>query len=140
MISRQQLTLDDARQIASAAETEARLQGWNVTIAIADHGGHLLWLQRMDGAPLMSAEIAPGKARTCVLARRASKSMEDMINGGRVAALAMPVLPIEGGEMIVVNGDVVGGVGVSGVKAVEDAQIARAGIAALSAAGASCTL
>lgn len=130
------ITLDDARNIAAAAEAHARSQGWNVTIAICDGGGHLLWLQRMDGAPLMSAEVAPGKARTCVMTGKPSKMLEEMVNQGRYAAVTMPILPIEGGEMIIVEGCLAGAVGVSGVRADQDAEIARAGIAAI---GASCT-
>lgn len=125
------LTLDDAKQIAAAAEAEATRNGWAVSIAICDAGGHALWLQRMDGAPLMSAQVAPEKARTCVLTGKPSKTFEDMVNNGRYAALSMPVVPLEGGEPIVVDGGVVGAVGVSGVKAGEDAQVARAGLAAL---------
>ena len=125
------LLLDDARTIAAAAEAEARANGWAVSIAICDAGGHALWLQRMDGAPLMSAQVAPEKARTCVLTGKPSKAFEDMVNNGRFAALSMPVVPLEGGEPIVVDGVVIGAVGVSGVKAGEDAQVARAGIAAL---------
>lgn len=125
------LMLDDARMIAAAAEAEARANGWAVTIAICDAGGHALWLQRMDGAPLMSARVAPEKARTCVMTGKPSKAFEDMVNNGRYAALSMPVVPLEGGEPIVVDGVVIGAVGVSGVKAGEDAQVARAGIAAL---------
>lgn len=134
MQSKPRLTLDDARRIASAAEAEAVRNGWSVTIAICDDGGHLLWLQRMDGAPLMSAQVAPEKARTCVLTGKPSKVFEDMVNNGRYAALAMPVVPLEGGEPIVWEGQIAGAVGVSGVKAGEDAQVARAGVAALSAA------
>jgi uncharacterized protein GlcG (DUF336 family) len=137
MKSRQVLTLDDARQIGAAAEAEARRNHWAVTIAICDDGGHLLWLQRLDGAPPMGAEVAPGKARTSVMTRKPSKAIEDMINNGRHAALGMPVTPLEGGEMIVVDGEVIGAVGVSGVKAAEDAQIARAGVLSI---GASCAL
>ncbi|MCK9985948.1 MAG: glc operon protein GlcG [Azoarcus sp.] len=125
------LTLDDVKRIAAAAEAEALRNGWAVTIAVCDAGGHALWLQRLDGAPLSSALIAPEKARTSVMAGKPSKALEDMINGGRFAALAMPVVPLEGGEPIVVDGAVIGAVGVSGVKASDDAQIARAGIAAL---------
>ncbi|MCB1916912.1 MAG: heme-binding protein [Rhodocyclaceae bacterium] len=125
------LTLDDARRIAAAAEAEASRNGWAVSIAVCDAGGHALWLQRLDGAPLMSAQLAPEKARTCALTGKPSKVFEDMVNNGRHAALAMPVTPLEGGEPIVVEGRVIGAVGVSGVKASEDAQIARAGIAAV---------
>jgi len=126
------LTLDDVKSIAAAAEAEAIACGWAVSIAVCDAGGHPLWLQRMDGAPLMSALVAPEKARTSVLSGKPSKAFEDMVNNGRYAALAMPVVPLEGGEPIVVNGLVIGAVGVSGVKAGEDAQVARAGVAALS--------
>ncbi|WP_232503512.1 GlcG/HbpS family heme-binding protein [Pseudogulbenkiania sp. NH8B] len=125
------LTLDEVKRIAAAAETEATAQGWAVSIAVCDAGGHALWLQRMDGAPLMSAAVAPEKARTCVLSGKPSKAFEEMVNNGRFAALAMPVVPLEGGEPIVVGGQVIGAVGVSGVKAGEDAQVARAGVAAV---------
>jgi uncharacterized protein GlcG (DUF336 family) len=130
---RQTLTLSDVKTIAAAAEAEANRNGWKVTISICDDGGHLLWLQRMDGAPPMSAGVAPEKARTCVLGRRSSKVYEDMVNSGRFAALRMPVVPLEGGEMIVVDGECIGAVGVSGVKAAEDAQVARAGVAGIGA-------
>lgn len=134
MRSRAALTLSDVKQIAAAAEAEAIRHGWCVTIAICDEGGHLLWLQRMDGAAPMSAMVAPEKARTCVLARKSSKAFEDMVNNGRFAALRLPVVPLEGGEMIVIDGDCIGAVGVSGVKAGEDAQVARAGVATVGAA------
>ena len=125
------LTQDDVKRIAAAAEAAAIARGWAVTIAICDAGGHALWLQRMDGAPLMSAAVAPEKARTSVLTGKPSKAFEDMVNQGRIAALAMPVVPLEGGEPIVVGGVVIGAVGVSGVKAGEDALVAQAGVAAL---------
>lgn len=124
------LTLADVKRIAAAAEAEACANGWAVSIAVCDAGGHALWLQRMDGAPLMSAMVAPEKARTCVLSGKPSRVFEEMVNNGRFAALKMPVVPLEGGEPIIVNGNVIGAVGVSGVKAGEDAQVARAGVAA----------
>ena len=129
------LTLDDIKLAAAAAEAEAIANGWAVSIAICDAGGHALWLQRMDGAPLMSAAVAPEKARTCVLSGKPSKAFEDMVNNGRFAALKMPVVPLEGGEPIIVDGTVIGAIGVSGVKAGEDAQVARAGVAALVTVG-----
>ncbi|MGA0583303.1 MAG: GlcG/HbpS family heme-binding protein [Castellaniella sp.] len=128
------LTLEDARRMAAAAEAEARRSGWNVSIAICDAGGHALWLQRMDGAPLMSAQIAPEKARACVLSGKPSKVYEDMVNQGRIAALSMPVVPLEGGEPIYFDGAVIGAVGVSGVQAGQDAQVALAGVTALDGA------
>jgi glc operon protein GlcG len=127
------LTLSDARRVANAAEAEAIANQWAVTIAIVDDGGHLLWLQRLDGAAPISAQIAPAKARTSSLGRRESKVYEEMINGGRSAFLSAPALEgmLEGGVPVMIDGHCVGAVGVSGVKASEDAQIARAGIAAL---------
>jgi uncharacterized protein GlcG (DUF336 family) len=104
-----------------------------VSIAVVDDGGHLLWLQRLDGAAPISAQIAPAKARTAAVGRRESRVYEEMINQGRVSFLSAPSLEglLEGGVPIVVDGHCVGAVGVSGVKSSEDAQTARAGIAAL---------
>jgi uncharacterized protein GlcG (DUF336 family) len=132
MKTRPFLTLDDVRAIAQGAEREALANNWPVTIAIVDDGGHLLWLQRMDGAAPISAQIAPGKARTAALGRRESKVYEEMINQGRTSFLSAPGLEgmLEGGMPVTVDGHCVGAVGVSGVKSSEDAQIARAGIAA----------
>jgi len=127
------LELADVKAIAAAAEAEAQKNQWAVTIAIVDDGGHLLWLQRLDGAAPVSAHIAPSKARTAALGRRESKVYEDMVNGGRVSFLSAPAIDglLEGGVPILKDGQCLGAVGVSGVKSTEDAQIARAGIAAL---------
>ncbi|HOB96167.1 MAG TPA: heme-binding protein [Aquabacterium sp.] len=127
------LTLSDVRAIAAAAEAEALANQWAVTIAIVDDGGHLLWLQRLDGAAPISAHIAPAKARTAALGRRESKVYEDVINQGRTSFLSAPTLEgmLEGGVPVMVDGQCIGAVGVSGVKSTEDVQIAKAGIAAL---------
>ena len=127
------LELADIKAIAAAAEAEAIQNNWAVTIAIVDDGGHLLWLQRLDGAPAISAHIAPAKAHTAALGRRESKVYEDVINGGRTSFLSAPGVQgmLEGGVPIMKDGYCIGAVGVSGVKSNEDAQIARAGIAAL---------
>ena len=127
------LSLMEVKVIAAAAEAEAVANQWAVSIAIVDDGGHLLWLQRLDGAAAISAQIAPAKAHTAALGRRESKVYEDVINQGRVSFLSVPGLSglLEGGVPILVDGFHVGAVGVSGVKSNEDAQIARAGIAAL---------
>ena len=127
------LEASDVKTIAAASEAEALKNGWAVTIAIVDAGGHLLHLQRLDGAAPISAHIAPAKAHTAALGRRESKVYEDMINGGRVSFLSAPDLQglLEGGVPIVKDGQCLGAVGVSGVKSSEDAQIAKAGIAAL---------
>lgn len=124
------LTLEDVKIIASGCESEALRQNWAVTIAIVDDGGHLMWLQRLDGAPLTSMQIATGKAHTSAMGRRASKVYEDVVASGRNAFLSIPggFTFVEGGEPIVVDGEIVGAVGVSGVKSPEDAQVARAGI------------
>jgi glc operon protein GlcG len=135
MQTRPYLSLADVQVIGDAARAEAVAHGWAVTIAIVDDGGHLLWLQRLDGAAPVSAHIGPGKARTAALGRRESRLYEEMINQGRVSFLSAPGLEslLEGGVPIMVDGHCVGAVGVSGVKSNEDAQIARAGIAALGA-------
>jgi glc operon protein GlcG len=129
------LELSDIKRIAAAAEQEALQNAWAVTIAIVDSGGHLLWLQRLDGAPPISAHIAPAKAHTAALGRRESKGYEDVINGGRTSFLSAPTLQgmLEGGVPILHEGHCLGAVGVSGVKSSEDSQIAKAGIAVLSA-------
>ena len=132
MKSKPVLTLDDVKKIAVAAEAEAVKNNWAVTISIVDDGGHLLWLQRLDGAAPVSAWIGPQKAITAAIGRRESGVYEKMVNEGRMSFLAVtPVTPLEGGVPIMVDGEVVGAVGVSGVKSSEDVQIAKAGIAAL---------
>ncbi len=127
------LELSDVKKIAAAAEAEALRNQWAVTIAIVDAGGHLLWLQRLDGAAPVSSHIAPAKAHTAALGQRETKVYEDIINGGRTAFLTAPTIEglLEGGVPIVKDGSVIGAVGVSGVKSTEDVQIAKAGIAAL---------
>ena len=133
MNSRPFLSLSDVKRMANAAEAEANAHAWIVTIAIVDDGGHLLWLQRLDGAAPISAHIAPAKARTAALGRRESRVYEEMINQGRTSFLSVPELEglLEGGVPILVEGHCLGAIGVSGVKSGEDAQIAKAGIAAL---------
>lgn len=133
MNSKPVLTLQDVKAVAAGAEAEALRNAWAVTIAIVDDGGHLLWLQRLDGAAPVSAHIAPGKARTAAIGRRESRIYEEMINQGRVSFLSAPGLEsmLEGGVPILAQGHCVGAVGVSGVKSTEDVQVAKAGIAAL---------
>lgn len=123
----------DCQRIGEASIKEAQSNGWAVSIAIVDDGGHLLWMTRLDGAAPVSSHIAPSKARTAALGRRETKVYEDVINRGRFAFLSAPTIDglLEGGVPILVDGHCVGAVGVSGVKSEEDAQIARAGIAAI---------
>ena len=123
------LTFADAKQIAAAAEAEALKNNWRVTIAVLDDGGNLLFLQRLDEAPLGSIVVAQEKARTALLFKRPTKFFEEIIAGGRVAMLALPgATPIEGGLPLLNDGRIVGSIGVSGVQSPQDAQIAGAGV------------
>lgn len=133
MRTRTVLERSDAQTMLDAAVNEAVNNKWAVSIAVVDEGGHLLAFSRLDGCPAVSATIAVEKARTSVLGKRESKVYEDIVNNGRTAFLSVVPLQgmLEGGVPVFVNGDCVGAVGVSGVKSVEDAQVARAGIAAL---------
>ena len=132
MQSKPYMTHEDVTRILIAARQEARNNNWAVTIVVADDGGHPLALERLDGCAPIGAYIATEKARSAALGRRESKQYEDMINAGRNAFLSVPLLQgmLEGAVPIVIDGHVVGAVGVSGVKSEQDAQIARAGAAA----------
>jgi glc operon protein GlcG len=126
------LTDDDVMKMAAAAEAHAASNQWHVTVAIFDEGGHLLYLHRGDGVAASTVEMAIGKGRTALLGRRETKVYEDIIKQGRTAFLSAPLVAmVEGGVPILANGEVVGSIGVSGVKSDQDAAIARAGIAAL---------
>ena len=122
------LTLEGAKKVAAAAEVEARKNNWNVVIAVVDDGGHLVYLQRIDGTQTGSIDVAIQKARTAQAFKRPTKVFEDAIAGGRNALIALHgALPLEGGLPIMVGGQLVGAIGVSGVKSTEDGQIAKAG-------------
>ena len=125
------LTVADLKKIAAACEAEAIKNKWDVVIAILDDGGHLSWLQRMDGATPFNAQVAVEKGRSAAVSRRSTKNWEDRITAGRNAVLNMPVLPIQGGLPIMVDGECVGGIGISGVQSHEDEQIAQAGLDAI---------
>lgn len=127
------LELADIQKIMASATATAVQNGWAVSIAVVDDGGHLLALQRLDGAAPISAYISTEKARTAALGRRESGTYEKMINEGRVSFLSVPQLHglLEGGAPIMVDGQVIGAVGVSGVKSTEDLQVAKAGIDSL---------
>jgi uncharacterized protein GlcG (DUF336 family) len=130
------LTLDAARRMASAAEAEARRNNWNVSIAVVDDGGQLLLFQRMDNAKLVAIDIAIRKARTAVFFQGETKGLEEEVTkGGRTALLPIDgFMPLEGGIPLVVEGKVVGAIGVSGVTGAQDGQCAKAGAAALAGA------
>ncbi|RJX82569.1 heme-binding protein [Pseudomonas sp. LS-2] len=128
------LTQTEVTQILAAARTEAQANGWAVSIAVTDDGGHLLGFERLDGCAPIGGYIAIEKARTSALGRRESKGYEEMVNGGRTAFVTAPLLTsLEGGVPVIVGGEVIGAVGVSGVKADQDAQVAKAGVAAVNA-------
>ncbi|WLG48557.1 heme-binding protein [Pseudomonas sp. FP1742] len=128
MKSKAVLSQTEVSQILAAARIEAQHNQWAVTIVIVDDGGHPLALERLDGCAPIGAYIATEKARTSALGRRESKGYEEMVNGGRHAFLSAPLLTsLEGGVPVIVDGQVIGAVGVSGVKAEQDAQVARAG-------------
>ncbi|MBE7376215.1 heme-binding protein [Pseudomonas lopnurensis] len=132
MKSKAVLTQNEVATILAAARAEAQNNGWAVTIVVADDGGHPLVLERLDGCAPIAAYIATEKARSAALGRRETKGYEDMVNGGRSAFLSAPVVcSLEGGVPLIVDGQVIGSVGVSGVTAAQDAQIAKAGVAAL---------
>ncbi len=135
MKTKSYLTISDVKKILAAAETHARQNNWNVCIAVADDGGHLLGFLRLDGCPQASIKISQGKAYSAAVRRRPTKQDEDLV-AGRLSVLSMPdILFLEGGVPIVHNGDIIGAVGVSGVKSSDDAAIAAAGIAALAIEG-----
>jgi uncharacterized protein GlcG (DUF336 family) len=129
------ITLDQAKKAMVAAEAEARKNNWQVVISIVDTGGHLVMLQRLE-AQNASVDIATGKARTAVNFRRPSKALEDGLaaNGSALRILAVPgVTPLQGGLPIVVDGKIIGGIGVSGVLASQDEMVAKAGLDTLTA-------
>jgi glc operon protein GlcG len=125
------LTLRAAKAIATAAETEANRRGLTVVIAVVDDGGHLLLLERLDNTQVASVEVAIGNAHTAAIFRRPSKDFEDQIKNGRAASLVLPgATPLQGGIPIVVDGKVIGAIGVSGNTPQEDEDIAKSGAAA----------
>jgi glc operon protein GlcG len=130
--SKRVLTLEAAKAVVSAAEAEAVKRGATVVIAVVDDGGHVVLLQRLNDTQVASVDVGIGKARTAAIFRRPSKVFEDQVRDGRVAALALPgATPLQGGVPLLVGGEVVGAIGVSGNTPQEDEDIAKAGAAAL---------
>lgn len=134
MKTKHYLTVEDCKKILAASEAEAAKNNWAVCISIVDDGGHLLTFQRLDKCALASVAISQAKAASAAIRKRPTKNDEEMVNNGRTSALSMPgIIFLEGGLPITIDGEIIGAVGVSGVKSSEDAQIAQAGIDALSA-------
>jgi glc operon protein GlcG len=126
------LTLENAKRVAAAAEAEALQNNWRVVIAVVDDGGHLLYLQRSHDTQFGSVETAIQKAHAAVAFQRPTKVSEDAVQSGRLIHLALPgVIPAEGGVPLQIDGVIVGGLGVSGMRSFQDGQIAAAGVAAL---------
>lgn len=127
MRTKNALTADDAKKMVEACKAEAVKNSWKVTIVVVDEGGYPIHLERMDGAPLPSPQIAEGKARAAALARATTKFLEDTIKE-RPAVLSFPDrIAVQGGVPLMYQGECVGGIGVSGVKSHEDEQVAQAG-------------
>jgi uncharacterized protein GlcG (DUF336 family) len=132
MRSQPVLSVEDAKRMAAAARAEAEANQWAVVIAIVDDGGHLMYLERMDGCQKASSRIAEAKGRTAILFKRPTKAIEDAVLQGRSVMMGLPgAVPLEGGVPLVRDGVYVGAIGVSGVQSSQDGVIARAGAAAL---------
>ena len=134
--TRRTLTLEAARLAMAACEAEAARGGWKVVIAIVDEGGHALMVHRLDGAQWSSIDTAAGKARAAVAWKRPTRLLEESVNNGRYAFLSISqgMALLQGGVPFELDGQVLGAIGVSGVKAADDEVIALAGIQALQAA------
>ena len=126
------LSLEDAKRVAAAARAEAEKNGWAIVIAVVDDGGHLMYLERMDGTQKASSRIAEAKGRTAILFKRPTKAIEDNVQEGRTVMMGLPgAVPLEGGVPLLKDGQFLGGIGVSGVQSFQDGIVARAGAAAL---------
>jgi uncharacterized protein GlcG (DUF336 family) len=136
MTDKKALTLTAAKKIAAAAEQTAAQNTWTVVVAIVDDGGHLVYLSRIDGTQYGSVEVAIRKAKTSAAFKRPTKALEDAIAGGRTALLGLEggVVPLEGGVPLVLDGKVIGAIGVSGVTSQQDGVVAKAGADAVASA------
>lgn len=127
------VSLETAKKIALAAEAEAKKNGFTMAIVIVDSGSNLVYLEKIDNTQYGSIDVAIGKAKTANNFKRPTKAMEDAVAGGRNSLITLPnVVLIEGGLPIVIDGKIAGAIGVSGGNSVQDAQIASAGLAAIS--------
>ncbi len=132
MLTRKTLSLADAKRVAAAASAKAVAEGWTVVIAIHDHGGNLIYLERADGTQLGSIVVAQEKSRTALMFKRPTKALEDVVLSGRVHMMSLPgITSVEGGLPLLADGEIVGSIGVSGVQSSQDGMVAAAGAAAL---------
>lgn len=129
LATKKSLTLEAAKQIAAAAHAEAVANKWTMVIAIVDDGANLIYLEKADGTQIGSVEVAQEKAKTAVRFKRSTKVFEDAVVGGRNAILKLPgALPVEGGVPLMIDGVMLGAIGVSGATSVQDGQVAAAGV------------
>jgi len=132
LVTKKALNLEAAKTILAAAQAEAKRKNWTMVICVVDDGAHLICLERMDGTQIGSVKVAQEKAATAVRFKRASKVLEDAVTGGRSVVMKLPgATPIEGGLPIIVDGEIVGGIGVSGGTSAQDGEVGAAGLAAL---------
>jgi glc operon protein GlcG len=130
MYSQWALSIDNAKNIASACRACAVENGWNVVIAIVDDGGHTMYLERLDGTQKASSVVAQEKAKTALLFKRPTQAIEAVVAKGRNVMMMLPgATPIEGGLPLVRDGQFVGAIGISGVQSHEDGVVAAAGVA-----------
>src|SRR6266853_3322029 len=132
LIHKKALTLEIAKHIAAAAHAEAAKNGWKMFLTILDDGGNVMYVERMDGAQLGSFDVSIAKGRCAVHFKRPTKALEDVVAGGRVVVMTLPgAVPVEGGLPLLVDGQLVGAIGVSGGTSPQDGVVAQAAAAAL---------
>ena len=125
------ISLESAKKAAAAAAAEAKKNNWNMAIAITDPGGALVYLEKMDSTQTGSVKVAIGKARSAAMFKRPTKVFQDIVasGGGGLRILGLQgAVPIDGGLPIVMDGKIVGAIGVSGAAGDQDAQCAKAGV------------
>jgi glc operon protein GlcG len=127
------LTLEAAKKLAAIAEAEATKNKWTMVIAVVDDGGNLVYLQRMDNTQIGSIEVAMKKARSAISFKRPTKAFEDMVAQGKTDILGLPgAIAIEGGLPLIVDGQYIGAIGVSGGTRQQDGIVAKAAVDAFS--------
>ena len=129
LATKKAITLDLAKKIADAAHAEAVANQWTMVVTVIDDGGNIIYLQKADGTQIGSIDVAVEKARSAVKFKRPTKAFEDVLAGGRTAILKLPgALPVEGGVPLMLDGVVLGAIGVSGATSAQDGQCAAAGV------------
>ncbi len=131
LATKKALTLEAAKKIAAAAQAEAVANKWTMVITIVDDGANLIYLEKADGTQIGSVDVAQNKARSAVKFKRPTKAFEDALAGGRQAILSLPgAIPVEGGIPLMIDGVMLGAIGVSGATSAQDGQVAAVGVKA----------